>query len=311
MSEGTEYTLVDISNLEATNFLVRAPLKQILLWQKIYAQEGKPAKRLDLLSTDLQSLQYLLWNATQQQPGDDLETLVAQCAEAATKLAVDATSEEELNSRLSQTASTPESEATMAQGSTVAGPLEKGAAPAGKKAGKSDEGKAADKAAKEKAKAEAKAKREQEKADAKAERERLKAEKATKSPTPGPDQATTDAAFDAVADRASAEAIVQAAYLAQTPRKNGSRGSDPQSYAVRLNLSPAEGQPATETPVSAMWFAATVSGLKTAQFYRRDALKLAQRLGLKVYQDGQEIVPKEPKAPKEEAPATAEAPATV
>lgn len=93
------YTLVDMSTVEGIAFLVRAPLKNILLWAKIFGMQDKVTKRLDLITT-VEQLQFLFWNSTQQPPPDDLETLVVKCAELSTRLPVNETSVEELEAQI-------------------------------------------------------------------------------------------------------------------------------------------------------------------------------------------------------------------
>src|SRR5260370_34838722 len=93
------YALVDVTSIDATVFLKRAPILEITLWGKIYSLSGKFTKRLDLI-TDLDTLQYLYWNTTETPPADDPDTVKAKCEELANKLEVDTTSAEELTSRI-------------------------------------------------------------------------------------------------------------------------------------------------------------------------------------------------------------------
>lgn len=150
------FALVDISSLDGTAFLKNAQMKQILLWQKVYAMDGKPTKRLDLLH-DKTQLQYLYYNTTNEAPPEDITTLTSRCAELATQLPVDNTSVEELQGRIPedvlQSPSQKRKEETkMAQGSKLEGALDK-AAPKTKRVRKTGDEKAAEKAAKLAAKA--------------------------------------------------------------------------------------------------------------------------------------------------------------
>jgi hypothetical protein len=115
------YVLVDITSREGAGFLRRAPLKNILLWAKIYKAAGIPTARLDLIE-NLPTLQYLYWNTAELTPPDSLEAAIDMCAELATNLEVDHTSLEELNNQLSET----QKENKMGQGAKVSGTLEKG-----------------------------------------------------------------------------------------------------------------------------------------------------------------------------------------
>lgn len=139
MSSGSEtapslYVLVDASTgLEGLCFLKRAPLVQMLVWQKIYELEGKKTLQLDHLKTD--ELQYLYWNSTKTPPADDHATLVKACGELAQQLELDETPEEALRSRLPAIGSGPnQKENVMGQGAATEGALEKGATKKSKKA---------------------------------------------------------------------------------------------------------------------------------------------------------------------------------
>src|SRR5215831_10508774 len=112
------YVLVDISSEEEARFLKRAPLKNILLWAKIYKAQGILTKRLDLID-DLSTLQYLYWNTAELTPADTLEASIDMCAELATDFEVDHTSIEKLENRLS----TKQKENEMGQGSKVSGTI--------------------------------------------------------------------------------------------------------------------------------------------------------------------------------------------
>lgn len=131
----TLYTLVDISTLEGVKFLKRAPMRNILIFGKLYAIEGKPTKRLDLIS-DKEQLQYLFYNTTNDAPSEKLEILINECERLAKQVPVDETTLEELKARLPvevvESAQTDE-EDDMGQGGTKKS-LVKGGKGAAKKA---------------------------------------------------------------------------------------------------------------------------------------------------------------------------------
>jgi hypothetical protein len=109
------YTLVDASALETIMFLKRAPLKETLLWQKVFEQQGKKAVQLDML--ELEELQYLFWNATKTAPSDDKRTLLTQCEElAATNIRTDETSLENLDALVKATQPRKDSMAKKKEG---------------------------------------------------------------------------------------------------------------------------------------------------------------------------------------------------
>lgn len=82
-----------------TQFLVRARAKEVILWGRIFKQQGVENKRLELIS-DLATLQYLYWNMTKTAPPDDLSTLQTACVGLANNLPVDETSVAELQTQL-------------------------------------------------------------------------------------------------------------------------------------------------------------------------------------------------------------------
>lgn len=94
-----QFALVDITTLEGIVFVKRAPLENIHLWGIVLGMEGRQTKRLDLI-TDLEQLQYLFWNTSQQPPSDTFDIVKAECAKLATNVAVDLTSVEALRSQI-------------------------------------------------------------------------------------------------------------------------------------------------------------------------------------------------------------------
>lgn len=133
--------LVDLTGgNEGAAFLKRAPVDNSVIrwWELLFQSQGKVTRRLGDI-TEIEPLQYLIWNTTKTPPPDDLETAKAQCAALANNLEVDQTTVDMIKSQISPeflATLNAEGEKTMAQGSATEGALEKPGKKGSKKSGK-------------------------------------------------------------------------------------------------------------------------------------------------------------------------------
>lgn len=96
MSKVILYMLIDVTTPEGTKILRVAPLRHVQLYGAIERANGKtviapPLEGRGFSKFDVQQMQYIYWNLTQQVPPNDYAELVKGCLEAASKIPLDPT----------------------------------------------------------------------------------------------------------------------------------------------------------------------------------------------------------------------------
>lgn len=129
--------LVDVTSLDSIAFVKKVSIDKVPLWVKILGMDGKLIRKLDSIK-DLEQLQYLYWNTTQQAPSDNIKELRELLVQSANNLTEDETPSDELMKAIPEefresVTKSIEENSIMGQGSATEGTLEKGAA---KKGGK-------------------------------------------------------------------------------------------------------------------------------------------------------------------------------